>query len=120
MPPTAMRAIIAALENVGPMTAAELRIFLKRSFSAVYRPLTTLRTRKIVRITSYQVQEGKGGRHAPVYALGSEPDAIEPPRATVSARNKTYSKRHSAILAVRRRVRRGAPTETNPWQGLMR
>lgn len=120
MPPTAMQAIIAALESVGPMTAAEMRLFLNRSYSALYVPLTRLRNRKVVRIASYQAQDGKGGRRAPVYALGSEPDAIEPPRASVSARNKKYTKRHSAVLAARRRVRRGTHVEANPWQGLVR
>lgn len=120
MPPTAMRAIIAALENVGPMTAAEMRRFLDRSYSAVYKPLSTLRTRKIVRIDSYQAQDGKGGRRAPVYALGSAPDAVEPPADSVSERNKKYTKRHVAVLAARRRVRRGTVQVPNPWQGLVR
>lgn len=118
MPPTLMRAILAALENIGPMTAAELRRHLDREKSTLFQSLRVLRFRKIVHISGWQGPEYRG-RRAPVYALGNKPDVVEPPAVGVIERNRKHRAAHAAVISARAKVKRGTAGPANPWQGLL-
>lgn len=118
MPSTAMQAIIAALETIGPMTMKQLQIHLDRSYSSVHRPLTTLRNRGMIRIARWKRQVGVGGRHAPVYALGSgKPDAKEPGSDCRGSKLRYYQT-HADIINLRAKIKRGTAV-ASPWRGLL-
>lgn len=103
--------ILAALAQ-GPKTAAALRLVLGRSVAGVGVALAALREAKQVHISGWQLQCGKQGRRAPVYALGNLPDVPEPPVEPQAVRNRrNYWKKVAARQAVK---------NLNPWQGLAR
>jgi predicted ArsR family transcriptional regulator len=115
-----LQAIISALETVGPMSRWELTEYTGRSATGVVEPLQVLRGRNIVHIAKYRRQNGVQGRSIPLYALGNKPDAIEPPRETRAKVMARYNKKHSATIALRKRLQKAAAegVVATPWMGL--
>jgi hypothetical protein len=117
MPPVLMQAIIAALENVGPMTMVELALHRGCGRRTLYDSLRVLRFRRIVHVSAYRPPV-RAGRWPPVYALGNKDDATEPLGVSAEARNKKYRKNSPALVAAARNKHRGVKID-HPWKGLM-
>lgn len=121
MKPVLQQAIIAALENIGPMTMNELATHTGRANHVVYEAVTRLRTKGMVYIADYPLREdGKGGRRAPRYALGFKDDAPEPPQMSHRERNARYRERHRVEINTRLRVRRHSSPLASPWDALLK
>lgn len=113
MPPTAMTAILNALNDVGPMTAAEMRTFFDKKQSALHGPLQNLhKIKRLIYITDYQ--RNWRGRAAPIYALGTHHDAIEQP-LTPAERDKRYRARFNKLIKARSKK-----SKLTLWEGLMK
>ena len=98
-----MESIVAALSDIGPMSAAELTTHIGLSRVTVGRQIRALRERKQVYIKEYVSQPaGTQGMHIVMYAIGSRTDAVRPPRKPVAHVNREYRRRHSAIISTRR------------------
>jgi hypothetical protein len=97
-----MKTIKQALEH-GPLCMVELAGILKQHRSTITHPLRKLRDRKEVHVAYYERQpEGQGGAFIPFYKLGGQHDARRPAPITKQERDKTYRRRHSAIISAKR------------------
>jgi len=103
-----MQEALDALTSVGPMTNRELVCLLRLSERSVAENLHRLRRNGLVRIERYEAPVGRGA-WAPVYAVGSEPDAVfvRPPDAARKQRYRTKK----ALLPKR---------PATPWDALLR
>jgi len=113
-----MKQITTALDDIGPMSALELHRLMGITRLATNKQIKLLRDKGLIRIERYDRQpDGTQGRAAPIYGLGSEPDA-QPIRAqSTRQRNQKYNRRHAALISARRypHVRQAAGV----WAGLM-
>lgn len=112
--------VLDALEKIGPMTAAEMRLHFQVS-AAIGKRLRSLRDpeNRRVYIESFRVL-GRG-RRTPVYAAGNEPDAKEV-RQTRAEVTRQYRERHKMRISARRYGAAGAAGggELGMWGGLVR
>ena len=84
--------VLAALEGRSLNVHALMQILPGLSRSAILDNVRALRHRKLVYVAGYTPKPKPGGRHAPIYAAGSEPDAREP-RTPKVERDRAYRKR---------------------------
>jgi hypothetical protein len=112
--------VVAALQEK-PMTTEQLcaELFLSRASIGIY--VRRLRTApKRVYICKFAAQPNVFGRRAPVFALGTYPDAKEPHAKTTAEKFKKLKsdkERHNLRLAKRRadtRIKSVMKT-ANPW-----
>ena len=126
MKPVLQEAILAALNNIGPMTVIELAAHTGRTEGVTREALLRLRTKGMVRIGSWvRVHEFKGGRHAAMWTIGAGEDAVAPPADSSKKRNARYRQRHAATLKAKMTARRRAQgvspmPSNNLWKGLVR
>jgi hypothetical protein len=109
--------LLALLDDVGPMSVAEMSRLTGRKGERISASVRLLRSRGAIYIVRYDRQENKGGRMIPVHAVGSDEDVAQPVQATPKERNAKYRVRHGVALRARARVRRG--TTPNFWSGLL-
>lgn len=121
--PVTREAILAAIAEDGPMTAAELTEATGKTRRAIDASINAMREHgtKFLRITSYRRQRGRGGREATVYGLGPGPDAKRPALDTpeeAKARQARYREKNRTLLRLRmHRRRRG---QVNPFLQLIK
>lgn len=111
--------LLAWLESDGPLTAAELAQMTGFTRHQVDSCLIHSRKKygtQFFRIDSYRRQVGVGGREAPLYAVGPDPDAVRPRMDTARDRKATqerYRQKNKALLRARDRKRRGGKTQAS-------
>lgn len=111
-------AVYAALDDIGPMSTAELMLFLDRKAAAMNDATRRLRMRKMVHITRWERQpDGHKGAMIPIYAAGDAEDAPKPKPLDVKQRNKRYRKRHAVAISIRRYG--DARNSVGMWSGLL-
>lgn len=117
-------AIQQLIRDNGPMSAADLTEALQMNRVTVTSCITAAREKygtQFFRIADYRRQEGQGGREAPIYGLGPEPD-VKPIKLGAKARKQTqkrYAEKMRATINVKHRVRRGAADAINPFEQLI-
>ena len=113
-----MPQITAALENIGPMSGAELARHLGIARLDSNKQVKQLRDKRLVHIAHYERQpDGQQGRCIPVYALGGSPDAVPPKARSHTETNQRYHARHAAIISTRRYAKRRQALGV--WAGLI-
>lgn len=106
-------AITEAIERDGPMTGAELADTLNVPRKQIDSSLAHARYEygtKFFRISGYARQVGIGGREAPIYAIGPEPDEPRPKMNSKRDRKKIqerYRDKNRAVIRARDRKRKG-------------
>lgn len=124
------RMIDAKLERIVEFLGEHPRQTIDEIVEALDMPKTTLysdlrrlrgegddgRPRR-VRISAWRpiVGQGKGGAPAPLYSLGTFPDARRPKRASRREYGKRHRAKYGTLLALRKRAKRG---EINVWYAL--
>lgn len=95
------------------MSQPEITRALGRSPAAVKDALRRLRTVGVVRIGAWRRKQTQGGRHTPVYVLGSGPDC--PPPAPLAKRDvqRRYLQRRAQLFTPTERATLGV------WAGLV-
>lgn len=117
-------AIQQLIRDNGPMTAAELTEALQMKRITVTSCIAEARNKygtKFFRIADYRRQEGQGGREAPIYGLGPEPD-VKPLKFGDKTRRevqKRYADKMRATINARHRVRRNQGAAINPFEQLI-
>lgn len=114
--------LIELLQQLGPMTAAEIAAEFGVSVSAARRRIRRLRLDQpgVIRISGHRRLVGQPGRDAPIFALGSGPDAKRnlPP---LEERKREYQHRHRqkyrAEQYLKGRAQKGR--EINPFTSLI-
>lgn len=107
-------AISALLERDGPLTAAEITHQLGLDRTKVDSSIIHARQKygtQFFRIAAYQRQVGVGGREAPMYGIGPEPDARRPRMDTKRDKQliqERYRDKYRAVLRLRDRKRKGS------------
>lgn len=102
---TVTERILAALEEVGPMTNAEICSHLqldKCAVGAVVSRLSKASVRKPKRIyITHYVHDSEGARRYPrgVYALGDQPDARKPKSSTKEIKARYWAKKKLRMKA---------------------
>ena len=126
--PPVRGAVIAALQEHGPMTVHDIAELLDWPLARVQRTVSNTRALhpgEIFRVTGYKrAAEGKG-KDASIYAAEAGPD--QPRKTKVAHRlmlnRRRYKKKHSARINARTRAVRadkaGRSAQANPWAGLM-
>lgn len=119
--------VVAALQEAGPMTCAELAEYLGwpgKKVSTTIGSTRWLLPEQVFRVVRYVPVTGRRGRDLAVYAAETGPDAQKPPVNAAKRRKQTearYRKNHRALINARGRVsnatKRGA-VATNPWTPL--
>lgn len=120
--PHLREAIVRTLEDFGPLSAQEIAdtAGLKKTRVSICISQTRQVVPGLIRIAGWRRQEGKGGRAAPLYDLGSEPDVpLALPPATVRKRvyNRQYRARNRARLQLLRYASKGG--EITPFTALV-
>lgn len=121
-PPVVRDAIVAALREFGPMSAAEISEATGLPRGKVNGSLTLARAShpgQFFRIVRWQLQVGRKGRETPIYAAETGKDARRPAfddahRKAASQRNYRANRARRAAL---RKQRSGI--SASPWAGLV-
>lgn len=111
-------AVFAAMQDMGPLTRADLQQMTGLDYNQVIHSLKGLRKKRKIYIAKYTRQEGRAGRCIPHYKAGDAPDAKPLRQLTPKERNERYRERHRARINAQNMARRGR-TYDNPWRGLM-
>ena len=111
-------AVYFALDDVGPMTAYEISRLLGRNRNSICHSLSMLRKDRRIYVRRWERQDGKGGRMAPVYALGDLPDAKQPNRRGPKETSRRHRERHATELSIKRYGTRSTKIN-NIWSGLL-
>lgn len=121
-PPTIRTALVAAITEHGPMTAAELADVTGLDRKQVNGAFIKARGLGLFHIAAWRRQPpGQRGAMAPVYNLGDQPDAPKPRARTQRERNATYRKRHRAVLRAKALKTSGAQQHRlHPFSELVR
>ncbi len=99
----AMNEIVTALENIGPMSAAEITAHLGISRLVINKQIRKLREYEVLRIARYDRQpDGKQGAFIPVYGVGLERDATPPSARPTKDIQKRHRERYKAIISAKR------------------
>lgn len=116
-------AITEAIERDGPMTGAELAQVLNVPRKKIDSSLIHTRHKygtQFFRISGYVRQVGIGGREAPIYAIGPEPDEPRPKMNSKRDRKKIqqrYRDKNKLVIRARNRKRKG--TTSNPFLDIL-
>lgn len=123
--PTARNTIVAAIQQAGSMTAAEIAEYLEWPQRRVCGCITTARIDHgtwFFRVVGYKRQRGHGGREAAIFGLGPGKDAPRPVMDSPQENRKRqarYRERHRAVINMRNRARRSG-TVPSPFDQLLR
>lgn len=110
--------IVAALQESGPMTSAEVAEYLDLPHKIVRACIASTRwllPQQVFRIVRYQPVTGYRGRDLPMYAAEAGPDAahiVNPAKRRKQAEAR-YREKHRALINARGRTTVTAPA--NPW-----
>ena len=110
--------IVAALQDAGSMTAAELAEYLdlpKKVVCACIASTRWLLPQQVFRIVRYQPVTGRRGRDLSVFAAEAGADAphyVNPKQRRKQAEAR-YRTKHRAVINARSRAKSTAPI--NPW-----
>lgn len=110
--------IVAAPQESGPMTSAEVAEYLDLPHKVVRACIASTRwllPQQVFRIVHYQPVTGYRGRDLPVYAAEEGPDAahiVNPAKRRKQAEAR-YREKHRASINARGRTTVTAPA--NPW-----
>ena len=118
-------AILQAIREHGPRSAAELAEALELPRSTIDGSLRAARSKhgtKFFRIVAWRRYTGHGSNWVPVYGLGPGDDEPKPvlTKEQHNERHVRYRKRMRNVILVRDRVRRGEHDPSNPFAQLMR
>lgn len=122
LPPLVRDAIVAALREFGPMSAAEISETTGLPRGKVNAALTNARAShpgRFFRVSRWQLQVGRKGRETPVYAAAPGKDADRPTfdEEHRKAANRRNYRANRARWAAQRKRRAGVAT--SPWSGLV-
>ena len=118
-PATTRLEIEDAIKEHGPMTIAEIHGHLPHlhhkavAASVQYGHKRNGAGKRFFYIRGHKRSLITGGRLAPVYDLGDEPDSKPPKRLSSLSRTQAYQKRHATIIALRKARKKGKPVD--PW-----